>query len=458
MTAETRTMAEFVTRTRFQDLPTTVVSQSKKCLMDLIGLALASSRENDIRILARLVRDIGCKEEATVIGFPFMTSAPSATFVNAAMGHALQLDDGDRWTEAHVGTAIIPSALSAAEIARCDGKDLLTSIIVGYEVAMRVGYAVSPYHRKRGFSPNGTLGVFGAAAAACSILKLDVDQTQDALGSAGTQAAGLEQFVIDGSASQLLNSAHAAQSGIMSALLARQGFSGSRQILEGACGFCKAFADKYDLVKLALDLGSDFQIVKVYFKPYPTCRAFHPQIDALLRLMKMNRIQSEDIKDVVVKGYTIDIETMCNPPPETIAAARLNMPYCLACALVDGEVTLKQFTEERIKDRHIIDMMNRIAFVPADEELKSLTPDSCGAIVTVRTHNGAIVEGAVSYPLGEPENPLGDQELISRFKSFASLGIGDEKKVGRIIGSIKTIDKLPRVTELTSLLRSGAIE
>jgi len=455
MTAETEAIAQFVARTSFEDLPPAVVSQSKKCLMDFIGLSLAGSREKDIRILAEVVRTLGGREQATVIGFPFKTSAPNAAFVNAAMGHALQLDDGDRLTEAHLGIEIIPSALSVGEIQQCDGKDLLKSIVLGYEVAMRVGYAVSPHHRKRGFSPNGTLGVFGAAAAASSILRLDVDKVQDALGSAGTQAAGLEQFCIDGSASQFLNPSHAAQCGVTSALLAREGFSGSRQILEGACGFCKAFADQYDLDEITSDLGEEFQITKAYFKPYPTCRIFHPQIDALLHITKGNSIRPEEVKEVVVKAHAKDIEMMCNPPPETVAAARLNMPYCLACALVDGEVALDQFTEERIGNRVIIEMMSRISFVPADQELDSFAPPLCGAIVTVTTHSGKTFEHAVSHPLGEPENPLGDKELAQRFRSLALSNIGDEKKVSNILDTILRLDQLDKVSDLTSLLGSA---
>ncbi len=449
----TRDVADFIVRTQYRDLPSDVVSQAKKCLLDFIGLCLGGSLETDIRILADIIEKFGGKEEARVIGYPFMAPSPSAALVNAAMGHALQMDDGDRWTIAHLGTEIIPAALAASELGASSGRELITAIVLGYEVAMRIGYAVNPSHQQRGFCPNSTLGIFGASTAVAKILNLRVEEVLDALGSAGTQASGVEQFVIDGSASQFLNPAHAAAAGVFSALLAQRGFSGSEAILEGAKGFCRAFSDQCDFSKISVDLGEDFQITKVYFKPYPTCRAFHGAIDAILQIRRMKAIRADDVQKVNVKTYSYTASTMCNPPPDVVAAARLNMPYCLACALVENDVNIRHFTEEKIRDPQLIGAMRKFNFLEADEELNQFAPYLWGAAVTIEMKGGESFEQKVAYPRGEPENPLSNEELVSRFRRLASLRL-DNGRIDDITSTVNRLEQTENVVELTRLLES----
>ena len=452
MQAVTRKLAEFIAETKYEDLPSDVVKQVKMCLLDYIGCALGGSGEEDIRILANFVKNLGGAKEATVIGYPIKVPTLSAGLVNGAMGHALQIDDGDRFTLAHLGTEIIPAALAVGERERCEGKELIAAIALGYEAAMRIGYAVIPSHHNRGFCPNSTLGVFGAAVAASKILKLSWERTADALGSAGTQASGLEEFVIDGSASQFLNPGHATLSGILSALLAKEGFSGSHTILEGQRGFCKAFSDKDDTSIIIDKLGEEYQILKVYFKPYPTCRCMHSAVDAIFKLAKEHFIQPEDVKEVRVRTYSYNIDFMCGPPPQTIAHARLHMPYCLACSLVEGQLTVKDFTNEKLRDAKILALMKKIKFIAADDELNQFAPHLMGTIVTMVTKDDKHYEERVALPKGEPENPMSEKELKEKFETLAFFRGIDEKKISEIVGVINRLEKIDDTVDLAELL------
>jgi 2-methylcitrate dehydratase PrpD len=447
----TRKVAEFAVETEFKDLPMDVIEKVKLCVLDFMGCALGGSREKEIEVLANLVKTGGV-EESTIIGFGFKVPMANAGLVNGAMGHALQIDDGDRFTLAHLGTEIIPTALAVGEFEKSDGKDLITAIALGYEVAMRIGYAVLPSHHKRGFCPNSTLGVFGAAVAAGKLLKLNSSEMADSLGSAGTQSSGLEEFVIDGSGSQFLNPAHATFSGILSGLLAKRGFTGSKTILEGQRGFCKAFSDEYNLSVITDNLGEEYQIMKVYFKPYPTCRAMHSAIDAIINLSTKYAIEPEDVEKVIVKTYSYNVNLMCGPPPETIAHARLHMPYSLACALAEKQLTIKEFRYEKLKDPKILNLMKKFEFIISDEELNQFAPYLWGAILTILCKNGKRYGEKVAFPKGEPENPLTKEELIKKFETLATFGGVGKEKVNKLINMVNQLEQIQDINEIVKYL------
>ena len=447
-------LAEFITSTSYKDIPAKTIEKAKLCLLDYLGCAIGGALEHEIKLMVNFVNSINGVKESTIIAYPHKVPAPLATFVNGGMGHVLQLDDGDRWTLSHVGTAIIPAALATCEREKCSGKELITAIILGYEVAMRIGYAINPSHFNRGFSPNSTLGIFGSTVAAGKILRLDNKQFADALGSAGTMASGVEEFVIDGSASQVLNPGHASMDGVIAALLAREGFTGSHTIIEGRRGFAKAFSDQYDLSKILENLGKEYQIEKVYFKPYPTCRGFHSAIDILLSIIEKENLKPKDIKEVVVKTYRYLIDTMCSKtPPKTPGHARLHMPYALACAIVKRRVFVDEFTEQALKDQEILKTMNKIKFVVADEELNKFAPYPWGAEITVITTDGKKYTAKESLPKGEPENPLTYEELKQKFTLLAQRVISDRNRIKEIIQRVENIEKAHNAYEhLISLL------
>lgn len=448
----TKKLAKFIAETSFRDLPDKIVAQAKSCILDLIGVSLLGSTLKHSRILAEFVRDLGGGGNSSIIGYPFKTSPPYAGFVNGAIGHALQMDDGEMRSIAHIGTEVIPAALAVAEAEGVGGKDLLTATVLGYEAVIRIGAAVNPSHNNRGFSPNGTIGVFGAAAAAGKILGLNEDQMADAIGSAGMQASGLEEFVHDGSMSKFLNTGHSTMAGVISAILAQRGFTGSHTILEGKMGFCRAYSDKYDLSKMMEGVGERYLILDVYFKPYPTCRYCQPATDVVLELVDKHKIRASDIEHALIKTYSVVERTVNNPNPTNVTAATLSMQYSIAVALAEGRSTPEEFTEEKLRDERIRNLMKKVEMIVDDDLLYKFAPEVCGAIVEISCKDGSRYEGQIRISKGEPENPFTENELIEKYSGLAAQVIGTDKTEA-ILEQINKLEELSDLTELTRLLQ-----
>src|SRR5579872_1652534 len=262
--AVTRLLAETLAALRPEDMPPEVRAATRRAVLDWLGSALAGSIEPPARMAQRVAAQFGASVEATVFGAG-RASAPAAAFANGVASHILELDDVHKGSTLHGAAPIIPAALAVAEREHSTGERFLLAVAVGYEAALRVGEAVNPSHY-RFWHPTGTAGTFGAAAAAASLLGLDAGQTRDALGSAGTQAAGLWEFNADGAMSKHLHPGKAAMDGVLSADLARAGFSGASRILEGDRGFFRAMSERYDASRITDGLGSRWKIAENCFK------------------------------------------------------------------------------------------------------------------------------------------------------------------------------------------------
>lgn len=448
----TEILAQFLAETDFGDLPAEAISHAKRCMLDFLGVSIAGSIMEDSKILANFVRDLGGAQEATVIGYPFKVPCPSAGLVNGAMGHALQMDDTEWASIAHLGTVVIPAALAVGEKEGADGKELLTAIVLGYEGAIRIGAAVNPSHNSRGFSPNGTIGVFGAAIAAAKILHLGKDRMTDTIGSAAMQSSGLEEFCYDGSMSSILNTGHAAQAGIMSALLAQRGFTGSPAILEGRSGFCRAYSDRYEVSNIIAGLGNRYPIVDVWFKRYPTCAYANAALDVILDLIARHDIGEGDVKEVRIKTYAVVEKTINNPEPPNVLAAMLSLPYSAAVAIVEKKVTPREFTEEKLRDQKVSAVMRKVRLVVADEELNEFAVGrGRGAIVEIICQDGSRYEGRVKAPKGDTANPFTEEELLRKFETLASPML-DTAEINHIAKVVKSLEQFNDISNLTDLL------
>ncbi len=242
----------------------------------LAGSRLSQSGQSGRKFAERL----GEKEEAVVAGSTLRRSPMTAAFVNGMAAHALELDDGSKYATYHPGASIIPACLALGEAEGISGKKLLEAITAGYEVSLRIGTAINPGHYLRGFHPTGTIASFGTTAAASKILGLSPDLTVQALGIAGSLASGINQYEIDGSISKHVHPGNAARNGILAAMLARDGMTGPAEILEGKLGFFHCFADSADTALVDRDLGKDWHFLRIYFKPYCSCRYVHYAIEA----------------------------------------------------------------------------------------------------------------------------------------------------------------------------------
>ena len=445
----TALLARFVVDTHFHDLPTDVVEATKLYFLDWLGSAYAGSPSEPSRIMSNLVEELGGVPEATVISSRRRTSCLYAALANAASSHAVEMDDLDRRSIYHPAAPIMPAALAVAERQQKSGAEFIRAIVLGYEASIRIGEAVNPSHYQY-WHTTGTVGTFGAAVAAAVLLGLNFEQTVWALGSAGTQAAGLWEFLVDGAMSKQLHPAKAAMNGVLSALLAERGFSGATRILEGEKGFCQATASSYDLGKVTEGLKpgmSAYKISQVSFKQHASCRHTHSAIDATLSLVAQHHLLPGDIRSVRVKIYRGAMDLIGKVEANTPYAAKFNLPYCVAVAAIYQSVGLDKFTDAFLRDARVRSLMERVR-LEVDSGLDVFYPEKWPTVVEMVTTGGQKLVSRVDYPKGDPENPLSRDELRAKFRALASPLIG----TAQTEGYIRDILRLEQIENMASLI------
>jgi len=450
----TRILAEFLAGLSFDDLPTPVVDAAKTFTLDLLGCGLGAVATTEARIAIEHVRELGGREECSLLGFPDRTSCQQAAFANALMAHVLELDDTHRDSVTHVGAEVIPAALAMAERQGADGRSLLTAVVAGYEAALRIASAVQPSHWRMGFLSLGTCGTMGAAAAASHGLKLDADRLANALGLAGVQAAGLNSAIYNqGDMGKRLIAGHAAAAGIASALLAAKGFTGTTDIVEGKFGFCDAFSTECDLGAVTKDLGETFLITRTSLKPYSCCRFYHAPIDGLFDILATEGVTARDIAAIAVRTYDIAVSNgrPHRTAPETVFDAKMSMPFCLAVAAFKGSIGEADITGECLGNPELQELADRVR-LEADPAMSAAFPAEWPADIRVETTDGRAFERHVAYPKGEPEAPMSQAEVEAKFLSLAAEAM-PETRARSIIKAVAELDKAPGLGPLCELLR-----
>lgn len=409
----TLTLARFVATAT---VPPAVRATTRRYVLDWLGSALAGGELRPPSIARAVVESLGGHPQATVLATGERTSAPLAAFANAAAAHVLEMDDLDRESISHPGAPIVAAALAEGERVGADGAALLDAIAVGYEVSIRVGEALGPSHYEH-WHTTGTAGVLGAAAAAARLAGLDVDGAHRALGSAGTMSAGLWEFLADGAMSKQLHPAKAAHDGILASLLAARGFTAATRVLEGPKGLLAAMsaAPRAERLTEGLHPGmADWRITGVSFKVHASCRHTHSAVDAALALRAQHELGPEQIARVDVRLYTQSLGLLAGMEPTTPYAAKFSLPFCVAAALVHGDLSPQRFTDESIVEGDTLALADRIDFV-TDPELDALYPSAWPSIVTVTTTDGATLTARVDHPAGDPESGIGEHDIAAKF-------------------------------------------
>jgi 2-methylcitrate dehydratase PrpD len=430
-----------------------VLAHAQRAVLDWLGSALAGAVEPPARMAQRCAAALGRSDQATMFAAG-RASAPAAAFANGVASHILELDDIHKGSTVHAAAPIIPAALAVAEREHATGLAFLTAVTLGYETAFRVGEAVNPSHY-RFWHPTGTAATFGAAVAAGSLVRLDPARMRHALGSAGTQAAGLWEFMADGSMSKHLHPGKAAFNGILSADLAREGFTGAERILEGDRGFFRAMSTEADHARVTDGLGTTWKIGENGYKLYACCGHTHTAIDVALDL-RTRRGWSE--QDVLAQVASIDIETygpgfdiVKEMNPRSPYQAKFSLAYCVAVALLEGDVGLAQFTPDRfgpdgVRVPAIAALLGRtrITVVAA---LTRKYPGAWPARVRLVLRDASTLEGASDYPRGNPENPVETTELQAKLVALV------EPRFGRDVAmaALDAVDRLPRASDVTDV-------
>lgn len=440
-------LADFFSSIRIEDLPQQVVKKAKELLLDTIGVGINGSAHQDARPVLDIVLESRGAEESVVWGHGAKVPAHAAAFVNGTFAHCIELDDTHRATYLHAGAFVVPTALAVAEKTGASGKDLLVAIIAGYEAAIRIALSVSPEHRLRGFHTTGTVGVFGAAMAASLLLKLNREQTINALGLAGTQSAGLFQFLYDGSMAKRFHPGRSAQSGILAAQLAEKGFTGPREILEGPYGFGRVMSNRFDPAIIINQLGTRWHVMEVGIKPYSACRFCHAPIDGALQIRETPDFDPSLVESVEVLGSQQLFDQTGNQEPRTTMAAQLSTPFCVALALVSGQVMMPEDIQKGLADRRVMEMARRVKVVVDP----TLEVNSRQISMKVKMASGEEKRAHVALPLGEPERPLSHEYLQDK---FMKLGAAVLKESGskRLYEVVKDIERLENTGQLARAL------
>lgn len=396
-------LAEFLAGASYTDLPAGVIEDAKRSVLDWLGSAMAGSLEPPARMAREAVAAMG-------------DAAAAIAFTRGVASHILELDDIHKTSTVHAGSPVISAAFSVAEREHADGRAFLLAVTLGYEAALRVGEAVNPSHY-RYWHPTGTAATFGAAAAAGSLMKLNANEMLNALGSAGTQAAGLWEFNADGAMSKHLHPGKAAMNGIMAADLARAGFSGASRILEGERGFFRAMSAEYDESRITNGLGERWKISENCYKLHSCCGHTHTAIDLAIRLRKPG------IEQIEIETYGPGYEIVKELRPRTPYQAKFSIAYCVAAALLDGRAGLEQFTLERMADPAIARLLERTR-VRVAEDLTTRYPAAWPARLKLTFTGGETACGESDFPRGNPENPVSTAELEEKFRGLVAPRFG----------------------------------
>jgi 2-methylcitrate dehydratase PrpD len=391
-----------------------------------------------------------------VIGTNVKVSPPYAALANGTAAHSLELDDVVNEASLHPAVAIMPAAMAAAQLAGCSGKEFLAAIVIGYEVAIKLGIALDPAaHYARGFHPTGTCGTMGAAMTAAKILGLNQSAMTNALGIAGSMAAGSMEFLSDGSFTKRLHPGWAAHSGIMAALLAGNDFTGPGTIVEGKFGFLHSYSLKPDPEKILRTWGKPYEIMRTSIKPHSCCRYKQGPIDGILKILRENRLNATDIEKVTLGILKAGFALVAEPEelkrnPMSVVDAQFSMPFGAAVAMLHGKATLDEYTLENVKSSQVKELMDRIHCVE-DAELEKEYPQKWPASVNLVAKDGKQFSARIDYPKGDPENPLSWDELIDKFKNLISQ-VFSRAKQDEIIDRVRSMEQEDDVNSFSMLL------
>lgn len=430
------------------EIPQTVFHQAKRCLLDYIGVTLAGSEMIKEKV-ERLLTDLSDSDKvATVIGLGRKSGLETACFINGLSSHYPELDDGVNSGIVHPGSPIISSLLPVAEKERVTAQQLLTGIIVGYEATIRLANAIQPAHKKKGFHATATCGTIGSALGIAAMLNFSIEGFKNTLSAAAISASGTLKALEDNSELKPFNAANAAKSGLSAAYMAKSGFCGPKNVLEGDYGFLSVMTDKFESNQLIPSIYDGFAINKVYVKPYAACRYCHPAIEASIRIRNKFNINLTNIKEVKIQTYELAVKNHDHTLIESVSSAKMSIPYSVAISLMEGKAGITEFTSNYIKNKTLSLLTDKVK-VEASKELTDIFPQKCAAIVEIRDNKNEIYEERVDYPKGEPENPLTDQELEEKFFSLTSFANKPQTKSVEIIKQVWNLsDNLQNLVKL----------
>ena len=431
VTTPSAQLASFAAQLKFESIPSDVVRKTEDLMVDWFGSCLAGKGSRPVETIAAFAASMGPRAPsaspissggAQVLINRSQSSPYFAAMVNAAASHVAEQDDVHNGSVFHPATVVFPVALAIAQDLGLTGKQMLAAAVVGYEVGIRVGEFLGRSHYKV-FHTTGTAGTVAAAATAGHLLGLNALQMQHALGSAGTQAAGLWEFLRTAADSKQLHTAHAAAAGLMSAYLAKDGFTGAAQILEGPQGMAAGMSTDADVAKLTDRLGQRWATTETSFKYHACCRHTHPAADALHQVVLAQQLKPEHLDQVVTHVHQGAIDVL-GPVvnPSTVHQSKFSMGTTLALVARFGHAGLAEF-DAHFNDAQTVALCDRVSMA-LDAEVDAAYPQRWIGKVTVTTTDGRLLQGRVDEPKGDPGNTLSRDEITAKALRLAAYSGG----------------------------------
>jgi len=455
-------MAGFIADLRYEDIPGEVIERIKLLILDSLGCAVFGAVLPWSRILMDTLGEVDTTQGCAVWGTDRRLSAPHAALVNGTLVQSFELDDVHRVGVLHVGAVTLPALLAVAELRPgMSGRDFLTAAVAGYEIGPRVGMCMGQEHIGQGWHSGATVGVFSGCAAASRALGLDAARTVHALGIAGTQSAGLmaAQF---GAMVKRMHAGRSSQSGLYGALLAERGFTGIVDVFENEYGgFCTTFSasrDKFDRTELTAGLGERWETSRIALKFYSCVGSNHTTLDALRTMQARRPFTVDEVERIVVHGSRVTVDHVGWPyVPQGLTSAQLNLPYCIAVLLLEGDVFVDQFTEALVADPRRIEV-SRLVEVVEDPAITARGKAYRHMVrVEVVLRDGTHMEETVESPKGSEHSFADAETIVAKFRKLASRRIGTDA-ADQLAETMLAADTLLDVGEIVKLLAVTARE
>ncbi len=436
--AYTQDFARFIAGLQFSDLPAGVVHAARRGVLDWIGCALAASRHPTLDRLIAVLQATGGGTQATVLARGLRLSHIDAALVNGQMGHLLDYDDTHMGgVVLHASSPLLSALLSASERAPTTGAELVLAYVCGFEAGVRVGQS-APAHHAGGWHLTGTLGTFAAAAAVGRLVGLDAQQMTHALGIAGTQASGMQQN--RGTMCKSFHAGRAGSNGLLAALLARQGFDSSEEIVEGKRGFSRIYSATAAPHRMTEGLGQEWLITTNGYKPYACGVVLHPAIDAMVALQRQG-VTPGQVESIALTVHPLVVSITGTAAPTTGLHSKFSIYHSAAVALADGDAGIRQYTDERAADPEVAALRGKIT-VGTDENLRR---DEARATVVLQ--GGERREVHIAHASGTVDNPMSDAALQVKFLANATPALG-EARARRVCELVWSLDTLADVRQL----------
>lgn len=448
-------IADYVVQVSFDDLPAEVVAKCKQIVLDTIGVAILGADAPWSRIITDYHRTMGGAAQSSVIGSNFKLPMAQAAFINGALAHALDYDD-DLYA-VHVACSIVPAVLAAAEHLGSSGKEIITAISIGYDIAIRLVKSLDGHHLyAMGLHPTPVCGGFGAAAAVSKLLGLSEKQTTSALGIAGSFASGGLECLSDGSMTKRMQGGKGAGEGVTAASLAKLNYTGPRMIFEGDHGIFHIFHAQGDPQNLVADFFDFFPITRSYTKLHACCTCSAPVIDAVFALKSEEKIDWRLIKDIEIRLRNTCLPLVGRPlerkqRPETVFDAQMSAPYAAAVALLKDNAYPDQFVPEKIHDPDLHALSAKVQ-VKGDVALDlDGDPRPVPAVVKINMEDGRTLTKRIDYQKGTYKNPAGQEDLENKF-SVCVAGRLSEPVKQELTGTLASLESLPHIRDMMALL------